>query len=61
MKNTKRTYYKVVCKEFPEGIYQESKSEAIESANECRAMGDKNVYIRAVKLTPSEYESMPEI
>lgn len=56
----KISYYKVVCEEYPKGVFFESKGDALEYSNECR-LSDCKSYTRMVKVTKEEVESYPEL
>ena len=56
----KKTFYKTVNEDFPDGIYSANKDDALWSSQEAREMGQK-AYIREVKLTEKEFDSFEEV
>jgi len=60
MLKEKKTYYKTVNEDYPGGIYNADKEDALWFSLEAREMGEK-AYVRAVKLTEEEFNEMEEI
>ena len=57
----KKLFYKMVCDEFPGGLYFENRRDAIEASKDERDDGIGKAYVRAVKITQEEIDSFDEI
>lgn len=60
VESMKRDYWKVVCEEYPGGIYCETRKDALEMSRELRTEGEK-AYVRKIRETELEHDERPEI
>lgn len=56
----KKTYWKVVCDEYPLGLVFTDRIDALLDAKELREYYSEKAYVRAIKLTEEEYNKIPE-
>lgn len=56
----KKTYWKVVSEEYPEGEVYTDKESALRNSFERRSSGEK-AYVRAVKMTEEEIQELTEL
>lgn len=56
----KKTYYKMVDEEYPGGMIFERKADALEVSRDTRDCGG-TAYVRAIRMTETEFNSYPEL